>query len=140
MLINYVRYVLQKLPLTESKLLYDTKNYLGYKKNVFHIGMSIVSFVVTTFLAGLAFKELLLSWENAARFVGYLFVIIWTIGMTIMTADKVSKNETLDYISRLQVILDKYESAKGGRANERNSESVGLSNAIIGRTEQEAIS
>lgn len=119
--------------LTETKTLYDSRNHLKSKKRTYHIGMSVVSFVLTTFLASMAFKELLLNWQNAARFLGYLFAIVWTIGMTIMTAYKVSGGETLDHIARLQVILDKYEAYKGGKkdGNIQNSDSNGLSEIII---------
>jgi hypothetical protein len=119
--------------LTELKLLYDSKNYLKIKRKAYHFGMSIISFIFTTLIASVVFKELTITPENAFRFTLYLFSIVWTLGLTILTASKIVGTEVLDHIVRLQDILEKYKSYKGGKKD------GGMEDSTVNRVSENVI-
>lgn len=107
------------MALSDSEMLYDSKNHLKTKKRAFQVTTTITSFLLTTLLASIAMKEILLNWTNVFRFVGYLCSMAWTIAYTVMKAYKQTGEETLDYFNRLKFIIDKYATykEKGGSVN-----------------------
>jgi hypothetical protein len=108
------------ITLTSTKSLYDSKNHRKRKKVIFQTGTSIVTTALVILIGNIAFKELLLNWANLFRFLLYLFSIVWTIFTTIIYAYRITEEETIDHILRLQHILDKYVSWKnsGGKIPE----------------------
>lgn len=100
------------IALADSKVLYDSKNHRNEKKRIYQTVTTIISFMLTTILASLAMKELMLNWENVFRYVGYLCAMIWTVATTILKAYRQTGTETFDYYNRLRFIVDKYVTYK----------------------------
>lgn len=96
------------MALTESEYLYDVKNYRKERKRVYQIFSTLLSILFTVLIASIAFKEILLNWTNVFRYVTYLFSILATTAMTIITAYKTAGEETFDWYNRLKFVLDKY--------------------------------
>ena len=94
--------------LADSEYLYDVRNYAKNKKRTYQITSTILSTAFTFIIASVAFKEMILCWENVFRYLTYLFSIITTIGKTIMKAYRVAGDETLDWFNRLDFVLDKF--------------------------------
>lgn len=107
------------LALTDSEMLYDTKNYANSQKRKFQIVSTILTTFFTILIASIAFKEIMLNWTNVFRYITYIFSMLSTIAITITKAYKVTGEETLDWFSRLKFILDKYACYK-----ENNKEEV----------------
>ena len=104
---------------TRGNTLYlaDAKNYQKEKKIIYQTITTIGSIIFSTILAYIGFKELMLSWANVFRYISYLFTIAFTMYNTITTAFKNTEVETLDHLTRLQFIVDKYVNYKEGRHN-----------------------
>lgn len=100
------------IALSDSVLLYDSKNHLKEKKRAFQTVTTIVSVLLTTFLAMIALKELMLNWENVFRYVFYLVAITFTITWTLLKGYRQTRDETFDYLNRLKFIVDKYDTYK----------------------------
>ena len=100
------------MALADSEQLYDARNHLKTKKRVFQIVSTITSFALTTALSVMAMEEIMLSWTNLFRYIGYLCSMAWTIGYTIISAYKQVGAETFDYYNRLKFIIDKYATYK----------------------------
>lgn len=100
------------MALSESELLYDSKNYTKQHKRSYQIITTVISFILTTALASLMLKELMLNWVNVFRYVCYLCVMAFTIGWTIMKAYRQTGEDTFDHFSRLKFIVDKYVTYK----------------------------
>lgn len=110
------------MALTESDVLYDTKNYTKAKKRTYQIMSTIVSTACTILIACIAFRELMLNWTNVFRYVTYLFAIVSTIATTVLKAYRTTGEETLDWFSRLKFILDKYACYKLTHKEETNGD------------------
>ena len=104
---------------TRGNTLYlaDAKNYQKEKKIIYQTVTTIGTVIFSTILACIGFQELMLSWANAFRYVSYLFTIAFTMYNTITTAFKNTEVETLDHLTRLQFIVDKYVNYKEGKHN-----------------------
>ena len=100
------------MALTDSAVLYDSKNHLKQKKRTYQITTTAVSFAFATLLAFIGLKEIMLNWANLFRFVFYLASIVFTIATTIISAYKTTGIETFDYFDRLKFIIDKYVTYK----------------------------
>lgn len=112
----------QIMALSDSEQLYDAKNHLNLKKRMFQIISTITSFGLTVALATLAMEQIMLSWANLFRYIGYLCSMAWTIAYTIMKAYKQVGEETFDYYNRLKFIVDKYATYKEvSNANRTNN-------------------
>lgn len=96
------------LALSDSEMLYDTKNYAKQQKRKYQISSTILSTFFTILIASIAFKEIMLNWTNVFRYITYLFSILATIALTVTKAYRTTGEETLDWFSRLKFILDKY--------------------------------
>lgn len=122
------------MALSDSNVLYDSKNHLNEKKRAYQIVTTIISFVFTTVLACMALKEIMMNWENAFRYVGYVCAMVWAIASTIVKAYKQTGDETFDYLSRLKFIVDKYATHKEKEALANGklscSDGVGLSDTV----------
>ena len=104
---------------TRGNTLYlaDAKNYQKEKKIIYQTVTTIGTVIFSTILACIGFQELMLSWANAFRYISYLFTIAFTMHNTISTAYKNTEVETLDHLTRLQFIVDKYVNYKEGKRN-----------------------
>lgn len=100
------------MALSDSKMLYDSKNHTKSKKRGYQTITTILSFVFMTMFASVAFEQMMLNWTNAFRYIGYACAMIGTIAITILTAYKQTGDATLDYYSRLKFIIDKYVTYK----------------------------
>ena len=107
------------LALSDSEMLYDTKNYAKSQKRKYQISSTILSTFFTILIASIAFKEIMLNWTNVFRYITYLFSMVSTIAITVTKAYRTTGEETLDWFSRLKFILDKYACYK-----ENNKEEV----------------
>ena len=96
------------MALSDSELLYDAKNYAKAKKRRYQIISTILTTCFSILIASIAFKEIMLNWENVFRYVLYLFSIVTTVAMTVVKAYKTTGEETYDWFNRLKNILDKY--------------------------------
>ena len=125
------------MALSDTEILYDSKNHLKEKKRIYQISTTIISIILTTFLASLALKEILLNWENVVRYVGYLCAMIWTIATTLITSYKMTGEQTFDHLNRLKFIIDKYATYKEAlNKNEQiDSNSVRLCKSESGATD-----
>lgn len=97
--------------------LVDAKNYQHQKKVNYQIVSTVVSISMSILLACISFKELMMSWENAFRYVSYLCTICTTMWTTIQTAFKNTEEEKFDHLTRLQFIVDKYKNYKEDKKN-----------------------
>ena len=100
------------MALADSEQLYDSRNHLPTKKRVFQVVSTVGSFMLTVSLSVLAMEEILLSWTNVFRYVGYLCAMAWTIASTVIKAYRQTGDETFDYFARLKFIIDKYATYK----------------------------
>lgn len=117
------------LALSDSEMLYDTKNYAKSQKRKYQISSTILSTFFTILIASIAFKEIMLNWTNVFRYITYLFSMVSTIAITVTKAYRTTGEETLDWFSRLKFILDKYACYKeikreGVVQNGDNSDSI----------------
>lgn len=102
----------QIMALSNSEQLYDARNHLQTKKRTFQIVSTMGSFLLTTVFSMQAIEQIMLNWENVFKYVCYLFTITFSIAWTVIKAHKQTKEETLDYYSRLKFIVDKYATYK----------------------------
>lgn len=100
------------MALSDSLVLYDSKNHAKEKKRTYQIVTTIVSFMFSTLLACMAMKEIMLNWMNVFRYVAYLCAITYTIATTLVKGFRQTTDETLDYLNRLKFIIDKYATYK----------------------------
>lgn len=100
------------MALADSEQLYDSRNHLNTKKRIFQLVSTIGSFMLTVSLSVLAMEEIMLSWTNLFRYVGYLCAMAWTIASTVIKAYRQTGDETFDYFARLKFIIDKYATYK----------------------------
>lgn len=115
------------MALSDTDLLYDAKNYSKSKKRSYQIASTILSTCFSILIASIAFKEIMLNWENVFRYVLYLFAITSTIALTVVKAYKTTGEETFDWFNRLKNILDKYACYKAKEVSENGDRnSVGL--------------
>lgn len=107
------------MALSDSDMLYDAKNYAKDKKRRYQTISTILSTVFTILIASIAFKEIMMNWENVFRYITYIFSIAITIAITVNKAYKTTGDETLDWFNRLEFIVDKYATykEKGGSDN-----------------------
>lgn len=96
------------MALSDSELLYDSRNHRKKQKRIYQITSTILSTMFTILITSIAFKEIMWNWTNVFRYVTYLFSITTTIATTIVKAYKITGEETFDWYSRLKHILDKY--------------------------------
>ena len=54
------------------------------------------------------YKELILNWENLFRYLTYLFSILWALVSSLWSGYKTYKNATIDHLSRLTMIVNRY--------------------------------
>lgn len=111
----------QIMALSNSEQLYDARNHLQAKKRTFQIVSTMGSFLLTTAFSMQAIEQIMLNWENVFKYVCYLFTITFSIAWTIIKAHKQTKEETLDYYSRLKFIVDKYATYKEVLQKDDNS-------------------
>lgn len=116
------------IALSDSEILYDSKNHLIERKRFYQISTTLISIILATFLASIALREILLNWENVVRYIGYLCTIIWTIATTLTTSYKMTGEQTFDHLNRLKFIVDKYVTYKEGleKNEQTDSNSIGL--------------
>jgi len=102
---------------TRGNTLYlaDSKNYANTKKLIFQIASSAISILLSIALACIGAKEIMLNWANVFRYIGYVFVMTWTALSTLTYAMRTTGIETLDYLKRIQFIIDKYVNWKEGK-------------------------
>lgn len=100
------------MALSDSKLLYDTKNHTKERKLSYQASTTIISFVLVTGLSIIGIKEIMLDWTNLIRFASYLCAMVWTIATTLLNGYKITGTSTLDYINRLKFVVDKYATYK----------------------------
>lgn len=107
------------MALSDSDMLYDAKNYAKDKKRRYQTISTILSTGFTILIASIAFKEIMMNWENVFRYITYIFSIAITIAITVNKAYKTTGDETLDWFNRLEFIVDKYATykEKGGSDN-----------------------
>ena len=107
------------MALSDSDMLYDAKNYAKDKKRRYQTISTILSTGFTILIASIAFKEIMMNWENVFRYITYIFSIAITIAITVNKAYKTTGDETLDWFNRLKFIVDKYATykEKGGSDN-----------------------
>ena len=111
----------QIMALSNSEQLYDARNHLQTKKRTFQIVSTMGSFLLTTVFSMQAIEQIMLNWENVFKYVCYLFTITFSIAWTVIKAHKQTKDETLDYYSRLKFIVDKYATYKEVTVKNGNS-------------------
>lgn len=103
--------------LTRSTM-YETVNATDYTKSkkIFYQTISILMSAGLSIILGiLAYKELMLNWENLFRYVTYIFSIVWALITSLWNGYKNYKTTTVDHISRLTMIVNRYgEWKKGG--------------------------
>lgn len=98
---------------------YETINatdYTKYKKIFYQSSSIIVSVSMTIVLGITAYKEILLNWENVFRYITYLFSIIVALVTSLLNGYKNYKMTTIDHISRLTMIVNRYIEWKQGGA------------------------
>ena len=98
-----------------SLYLIDSKNHLKEKKYTYQVISTVWTIVWTTIMACIAFKEMMMCWANVFRYASYLCTIAMTMYSTISEAYKTTEEETLDHLTRLQFIIDKYVNYKEGK-------------------------
>lgn len=92
----------------DSPVLYDSKNYQKEDKISYQIFSSVISILMVVVISGIAFEEIRLNWENAFRYIMYIWSILVAMIMTIIYSNKKTKRNILDHLARLQFILDKF--------------------------------
>lgn len=102
----------QIMALSDSEQLYDAKNHLKAKKRTFQAVSTIMSFILTVALSTIAMEQIMLSWANVFRYIGYMGAMVWTIAYTVIKAYRQTGDETYDYFNRLKFIIDKYATYK----------------------------
>lgn len=100
------------LSLSQTELLYDSKNYTSSHKRMYQIISSITSVGITVLIASIAFNQIAINWESAFRFATYLCSMTWAALMSTITGYKNSGNDFLDYLGRLSDMLKKYQHKK----------------------------
>ena len=95
------------------------KDYTKIYKLAYQISSVVISLVSSVVLATLAYKNLMLSWTNVFRYLTYLFSIVWAIFTSYVKGYKTYKKETIDHISRLTMIVNRYEDWKKGDVKQR---------------------
>lgn len=115
----------KKVPIiTSSQILtrsanYETINATDYTKRrkIFYQASSLsLSLCMTILLGILAYKELMLNWANVFRYLTYIFNIVWALITSLWNGYKTYKNTTIDHISRLTMIVNRYDEwCKGGK-------------------------
>lgn len=99
----------------ESKYITDSRNYAKIKKVTSQTISTIGSVIMAIALASIAFKQLMLNWTTCFRYLSYVFTMVSTIVLTMTKAYKITGEETLDYLARLQHIGDRYVNYKENR-------------------------
>lgn len=106
-----------------SKIIIDVRSKAKSKKAVYHSVSAISTLFTSTLFASIMYKEIMLNWENVFRYLGYLFTLAYTIISTIFKAYRLYKDEVTGHLSKLQYVLDRYESYKESKYG-KESQSV----------------
>lgn len=86
-----------------------SKDYRNINKVFYQISSIVISFSSSIVLAALAYEELMLSWTNIFKYLSYVFSILWALVTSLCKGYRSYKNETIDHISRLTMIVNRYE-------------------------------
>ena len=105
---------------TKSNVI-DARNYEKSSKYIYQTLSVVISIISSIVIARLAFNELLLNWENAFRYATYIGNIVWAMFSSLNSGYKTYKQETSDHISRLTMIVNRYDDWKGGRCGVNNN-------------------
>lgn len=105
------------ISLSDSEVLYDANNYMKKKKFAFQALTTVLSAALMIGLACLAIKNIMLNWVNLFRYIAYLCAISYTIGITVVSANRITGTETFNYLERLTFIIRKYDDYKTERGD-----------------------
>lgn len=100
------------IELRECAVLADSKNYRKKHKMVYMIATSITSVLMMIVLASIAWKQIILDWTNAFKYVTYVCTIFGTSISTLFMAYRTCKDDEESYISRCRNIVRKYKAYK----------------------------
>lgn len=96
----------------------DAKDYTKFKKTFYQISSVVISMGSTILLGSIAYKELLMNWTNIFRYMTYIFSIVWALASSFLSGYKTYRTNTIDHISRLTMIVHRYEEwCKNGGIN-----------------------
>lgn len=95
------------------------KDYTKMLKTLYQVFSVVFSLGSSIVLAFLAYESLKLSWTNVFRYITYLFSIVWSLFTANIKGYRTYKTETIDHISRLTMIVNRYEDWKKGDNRER---------------------
>lgn len=103
-----------------DKDIIDVRSKARSKKVTYQTFSAIVSFIISTVFASIMYKEIMLSWTNLFRYLGYIFVMIWTISSTVISSYRMYKEEVTSHLAKLQHVLDRYKSYKEGKHGKKH--------------------
>lgn len=115
---KYIKKSYKKVPtVTSTQILTRSYNYAGinakdytrFKKIFYQITSVGLSLCSTILLGVIAYKELIVSWTNVFRYLTYIFNIMWALASSYMSGYKTYKSNTTDHISRLTMIVTRYD-------------------------------
>jgi hypothetical protein len=98
---------------------YETINATDYTKSkkIFYQTSSMLFSMFLTLILGItAYKELILNWENVFRYLTYVFSILFALVTSLWSGYTNYKTTTIDHISRLTMIVNRYGEWKQGEA------------------------
>ena len=100
----------------ESLNIVDSKNYMKLRKYIYYTLTTTLSIGASITLAAIAFEEILQSQEALYRYLTYVIFAIYTILTSILAASRITRDETLGHLKRLEHIVDRYDmyKKKGG--------------------------
>lgn len=92
----------------ENLVLYDSKNYQNKNKFTYQVVSGLLSIAIVIIITMIAFEQIKMSWENLFRYLMYVWSMFVSMVMTIIYATKKTRDNTLEHLSRLQLIVDRF--------------------------------
>lgn len=94
----------------------NAKDYTSVKKAWYQASSLAMSIGMTILLSVIAYKEIMIDWTNLFRYLSYVFNIAWALISSLFSGYNNYRHTTLDHISRLTMIVNRYaEWCKGGK-------------------------
>jgi hypothetical protein len=102
----------------------NAKDYTRFKKVWYQTTSLIMSIGMTILLGIVAYKEIMLEPTNIFRYLSYVFNIAWALISSLWSGYKNYKNTTIDHISRLTMIVNRYSEWQKEQNDGRNSDGL----------------
>lgn len=114
-------------PITISQILTRSSRYAvitarNYKKRnaiIYQSTTLILSILATAATSAIVFKNFVFEWSKIIKFATYLMNIVWAMMSSVSSGYKQHKEEVIDLVSRLTMIVNRYDDWKSKQGEQK---------------------